>query len=130
MNKKHSPKHFAKQFGAAPENTLIFYVFYINWSGKALQLIHKYVVQVFQPFLQWKMMKKLLNFEIRHDHSLDDQKKLPPAAARCASENQNYACEYDQCSPAFTLRFWGWRVFGPCSLYREQPAKSEPINWE
>ena len=48
-------------------------------------------------------MEKLLNFEIRQVHSLDVQKKLPPAAARCASENQNYACEYDQCSPAFIL---------------------------
>ena len=38
-------------------------------------------------------------------HSLDDQKKLPPAAARCASENQNYACEYDQCSPALMMTF-------------------------
>ena len=28
---------------------------------------------------------------------------LRSAAARCASENRNYTCEYDQCSPALTL---------------------------
>ena len=29
---------------------------------------------------------------------------LRSAAARCAGENQNYACEYDQCSPALKCR--------------------------
>ena len=44
---------------------------------------------------------KLLKLEIRHDHSLDDQKKLPPAAAICASENRNYTSVYGQFTPAF-----------------------------
>ena len=93
-------KHFSKKFVAASENMLFFHVFYFNWTEKAMQLIDKYVVQVFQPFSHQKSMKKQLKFEIRHDHSLDDQKKLPPASARCASENQNYTTEYGQCSPA------------------------------
>ena len=37
-------------------------------------------MQVFQPFLHGKTVKKLLKFEIRHDHSLDGQKSFqqPP----------------------------------------------------
>ena len=57
-----------------------------------------------------KTMEKQLKFEIRHDHSLDDQKKLPPAAARCASENRNYTWEYDQCSPALRFQQLALRV--------------------
>ena len=53
-----------------------------------------------------KTMEKLLDFGIRRNHSLDDQKKLPPAAARCASENRNYTSENGQCPPALTVSPW------------------------
>ena len=74
-------------------------------------------------------MEKQLNFEIRHDHSLDDQKKLPPATARCANENQNYTSECGQCPPAFryllencyTMQTADRMKFQPTNLKRKGP---------
>ena len=41
-------------------------------------------MQVFHSFSHQKMVNKLLQFEIRHDHSLDDERKFPSVTARGA----------------------------------------------